>query len=326
MINILVTGGAGYIGSHTVRALLKANYNVVVLDNLSTGFEVALPIGTVFKKGDVRNEFFLNQIMREQKFDAVIHLAAKLNVQESTTKPLEYFENNTYGMLTLLKSMEKHEIKRIVFSSTAAVFGNLVQNRPLIEDDEKKPLNPYGESKLASEKILESVSQLGNVKFCTLRYFNVAGGALDGLNGQRTAKAYHLIHLSTQKAARKLPFLEIFGTDYSTEDGTCVRDYIHVEDIADIHVLALQSLLQGAPSASYNCGYGTGYTVREVISVVQKISGYQFKVRESLRRAGDPAFLVADSSKLKNVLGWKPLRQDLEIICKTAYQWEMKNK
>ncbi len=324
MSRILVTGGAGYIGSHTVTALVNAGHKVVALDNLVTGFKEAIDSTVDFVFGDIRDEALLSQIISEKKIEAVVHLAALLNVKESKDFPLEYYENNTFGLLSVLKAMQKNNIDQIVFSSTAAVFGDTVQDRTISENDAQCPINPYGESKLASEKILKTMSDLGKIRFCILRYFNVAGAALDGQNGQRTKNAYHLVHLGAQAALKKRDQIEIFGTDYPTKDGTCIRDYIHVEDLANVHVLALNSLLEGASSEYYNCGYGFGYSVREILSTIQKVSVSNFKVIESPRRPGDPASLVADSTRLKSNLNWKPKYSDIDIICKTALDWENK--
>ncbi len=321
-MKILVTGGAGYIGSHTANRLLQNGFEVVVLDNLTTGFREAVPAGAKFIQGDVRNEAQLTQVLREENISAVIHFAAKLNVKESTFKPLDYYENNTVGVLAMAKAMQATGVKHIVFSSTAALFGDKVQDRAIVEDDLKAPLNPYGNSKLMSEYILSDASSTGALTYCALRYFNVAGAADDGKNGQRTADAFHLIHLGVQAAIGKRKQLQLFGTDYPTPDGTCVRDYIHVEDLADIHLLALKHLLAGGASDCFNCGYGFGYSVKEVIKMIKNVSGADFPVIESERRPGDAASLVADSSKLKSKLGWKPQRANLDLICKSAYEWE----
>ncbi|MEK2690477.1 UDP-glucose 4-epimerase GalE [Bdellovibrio sp. GT3] len=321
-MKILVTGGAGYIGSHTANRLLESGFEVVIFDKLTTGFRNAVPSNAKFIEGDIRNEAFLADVLISEKIDAVIHFAAKLNVKESTLKPLDYYDNNTGGVLTLLKAMETAKVQRIVFSSTAAIFGDKVQDRAIFEDDPKAPLNPYGYTKLMSEQILQDASNVGSIKYCALRYFNVAGASDSGNNGQRTADAFHLIHLGVQAAIGKRKNLQLFGTDYPTKDGTCVRDYIHVEDLADIHLLALQYLLAGGDSNYFNCGYGFGYSVREVIEMIKKVSNTDFPVIEGERRPGDAASLVADSSKLKSVLNWKPKRADLELICRSAYQWE----
>ncbi|WP_413294155.1 UDP-glucose 4-epimerase GalE [Bdellovibrio sp. HCB185ZH] len=321
-MKILVTGGAGYIGSHTANRLLKNGFEVVVFDNLTTGFREAVPKGAKFIQGDVRSEEHLTQVLRDEKISAVIHFAAKLNVKESTFKPLDYYENNTAGVLAMAKAMQTVGVKHIVFSSTAALFGDKVQDRGIVEDDPKSPLNPYGNSKLMSEYILSDAASTGALTYCALRYFNVAGASDDGENGQRTADAFHLIHLGVQAAIGKRKQLQLFGNDYPTPDGTCIRDYIHVEDLADIHLLALKHLLAGGESDYFNCGYGFGYSVKEVIKMIKTVSGADFPVIESERRPGDAASLVADSAKLKSKLGWKPQRADLNLICKSAYQWE----
>jgi UDP-glucose 4-epimerase len=321
-MKVLVTGGAGYIGSHTVNRLLQEKFEVVVFDNLTTGFREAVPGKAKFIQGDIRNLESLTQVMKDEGIGAVIHFAAKLNVKESTIKPLDYYENNTVGVLNLVKAMKAAAVKHVVFSSTAALFGDKVQERSIVEDDEKAPLNPYGYSKLMSEQILSDASAVGDLTYCALRYFNVAGAADDGKNGQRTADAFHLVHLGVQAAVGKRKQLQLFGTDYPTPDGTCVRDYIHVEDLADIHLLALNYLIKGGASNWFNCGYGFGYSVREVISMIKKVSGADFPVIESERRPGDASSLVADSSKLKKLLQWSPKRANLEKICRDAYEWE----
>lgn len=321
-MRIFVTGGAGYIGSHTVNRLLQKNFEVVVYDNLSTGFREAVPSGAEFIQGDVRNENELCNALKRQSVDAIIHFAAKLNVKESTLKPIEYYETNTIGMINVLKAMKSASVENIVFSSTAALFGDNIQERSIHEEDSKLPLNSYGQSKMMSEQILKDESELGRMRYCALRYFNVAGASDDGLNGQRTADAFHLIHLGVQAATKKRTQLSLFGTDYPTPDGTCIRDYIHVEDLADIHVLALEHLLRGGKSEAFNCGYGFGYSVRDVIDMIKKVSGADFPVVESDRRPGDAASLVANSSKLRSLLGWNPKRADLETICRSAFEWE----
>ncbi|MBO9668237.1 MAG: UDP-glucose 4-epimerase GalE [Bdellovibrio sp.] len=323
-MKILVTGGAGYIGSHTAKCLLNAGHQVTVFDNLTTGFQQAVPDKAHFIRGDVRDASFLESVMKTEKVDGVVHFAAKLNVKESTFKPLEYYENNTAGVMAVVCAMKSAGVKPIVFSSTAALFGDKVQDRAIQEDDPKEPLNPYGYSKLMSEQVLKDCSAAGDIRYCALRYFNVAGASDDGQNGQRTADAFHLIHLGVQAAVGKRSNLQLFGTDYPTPDGTCIRDYIHVEDLAEIHSLAVKYLLGGGESNYFNCGYGFGYSVREVIQMIKKVSKTDFPVIEAERRPGDAASLVADSRKLKQQLGWEPKRADLELICRSAYEWEKK--
>lgn len=325
-MKVLLTGGAGYIGSHTAKVLSQAGYQPVIYDNLSTGFLEAVPADFQLIKGDVRDKAKLTQVLSSEKIQAVIHFAAKLSVKESVLKPLEYYDTNTGGMIALLESMQAAQVKNIVFSSTAALFGDAIQNRPIREDDVKSPLNPYGTSKLMSELILEDARQTEAIRYCSLRYFNVAGASEDLSGGQRTIDASHLIHLGVQAATGKRAFLELFGTDYPTKDGSCIRDYIHVQDLADIHLLALNKLLKDGISTHYNCGYGVGYSVREVIAMIKKVSGVDFKVVESLRRQGDASSLIADSSKLKKELNWQPKRNSLELICRTAYEWEIRAK
>lgn len=322
MAKILVTGGAGYIGSHTSQQLLKNGHEVVIFDNLSTGFRAALPLGTKFIEGDVRDTALLQKNLQLHQIEAVIHFAAKLNVKESTLKPLEYFENNTQGVISVLRACQDVGVEKLVFSSTAALFGDLTQNRNIREEDPKQPLNPYGDSKLLSECIIRDTALATSLRYVFLRYFNVAGAAMDGTNGQRTADAYHLVHLASQAATGKRNELAVFGTDYPTADGTCIRDYIHVDDLAHIHALALQHLLAGGSSQEFNCGYGHGYSVKEVIETMKQVSGTDFKTVLADRRPGDAAFLVADSTKLRSVLNWQPQYDDIRLICRSAYEWE----
>lgn len=324
MSKILVTGGAGYIGSHTAQKLLDSGFEVVVYDNITTGFQEAIPHKAQFIRGDVRDRELLSCVMAENDISAVVHFAAKLNVAESVRQPLEYYDNNTMGVLSLAQACEKNKVDKIVFSSTAAVYGDQVQEGNILESSPKGPLNPYGHSKLFSEQILVDQEKSAGLRSVRLRYFNVAGGAMDGKNGQRTANAYHLIHLASQAAVGKRQQLSIFGTDYPTADGTCVRDYIHVEDLADIHVIGVKYLLDGGQSDVFNCGYGQGYSVKEVIETVKKVSPRDFPVILEGRRPGDPARLVADSSKLQKNLNWQPRLNDLTKICKTAIEWEAK--
>ena len=324
MANVLVTGGAGYIGSHTVRKLLGAGHKIVIFDNLSTGFKEAIHPQAEFVLGDVKDATALSAAMKQYNIDSIIHFAAKLNVKESTFKPLDYYENNTLGVISVIKAAQENNIERLVFSSTAALFGDLTQDRTIAEDDPKLPLNPYGYTKLFSEQIIRDAASASSLRYIFLRYFNVAGAAIDGSNGQRTADAFHLVHLASQAATGTKPQLAVFGTDYPTPDGTCIRDYIHVEDLANIHVLALQHLLDNGSSNEFNCGYGFGYSVKEVIDTMKEVTGVDFKVVQAERRPGDAASLVANSSKLKNLLKWQPQYADLKLICKTAYEWEKK--
>lgn len=321
-MKVLVTGGAGYIGSHTVQALLNANHQVVVFDNLSTGFKSAIPAGVEFVPGDVCNQQQLLEAMLQFKVEAVIHFAAKLIVPESIEKPIEYYQNNTAGVLSLAQACVTAKIDKVVFSSTAAVYGDVASSDIISEDSATAPLNPYGWSKLMSEQILRDCEKPFGLRSVCLRYFNVAGASVDGKNGQSTKNATHLIKVASEAACEKRAAVSIFGTDYLTPDGTGVRDYIHVEDLADLHVLALDYLSNGGKSEFFNCGYGHGFSVREVIDMVRKVSGKEFRVKEEPRRAGDAAQLVANSAKVKKAFNWQPKRNDLELICRTAYEWE----
>lgn len=324
MANILVTGGAGFIGSHSAKKIIHAGHNVIVFDNVTTGFREAIPKEAAFILGDVCDTLLLSRIIKDHKIDAVVHFAAKLNVEESIRLPLEYYKNNTGGVLSLVHACKDNSIDKIVFSSTAAVYGDNTQTGNITEDSPKGAINPYGHSKYFSEQILRDAEKAYGIRSIIFRYFNVAGAALDGTNGQRTAAAYHLIHLASLAAVGKRSQLSVYGSDYPTTDGTCVRDYIHVEDLADIHALGVTSLLQGGVSDVYNCGYGAGFSVLEVIAAMKSVSGVDFPVIPTGRRPGDPARLVADSTKLQKVLKWVPQRNDIELICRTAYDWERK--
>lgn len=323
-MNILVTGGAGYIGSHTAQALLNSGHQIIIFDNTTTGFLEAIPLGAKFVRGDVRKRDLLVDVLKKYSIEAVVQFAAKLIVPESIEKPMEYYENNTMGVLALTQACVEANVKMVVFSSTAAVYGDVKIDGLITEESPKAPLNPYGSSKLMSEQILRDCEAPHGLRSVCLRYFNVAGAAEDGKNGQRTANATHLIKVASQAACGKRASVGIFGTDYPTPDGTGVRDYIHVEDLADLHVLALNYLNEGGKSEIFNCGYGHGFSVREVIDTVKKVSGVDFKVEEQPRRAGDAATLVADSSKVRKAFNWTPKRDNLELICKTAYEWEKK--
>nr|BFD59373.1 UDP-glucose 4-epimerase GalE [Bdellovibrio sp. CKG001] len=323
-MRVLVTGGAGYIGSHTVRALLDAHHQVVIIDNISTGFEEAVPAGAELVCADVRDKGVVADIIKNYGTEAVVHFAAKLVVPESLEKPIEYYDNNTMGALSVIQACVENNVSKFVFSSTAAVYGDVAGGSLVTEGAASIPLNPYGSSKLMSEQILRDCEKPYGIRSVCLRYFNVAGAAESGQNGQRTKNATHLIKVASEAACGKRASVGIFGTDYPTPDGTGVRDYIHVEDLADLHVLALQYLNEGGKSEIFNCGYGHGFSVREVINTVKKVSGVDFKVEEQPRRAGDAATLVADSSKVRKAFNWTPKRDNLELICRTAYEWEKK--
>lgn len=321
---ILVTGGAGYIGSHTVRKLIDSDFDVVVFDNLSTGFKDSIPSQCTFIQGDTLNYDDLGKVMTAHKFEAILHFAAKLIVPESVAEPIMYYENNVFGIINLIKAAKEHQINKIVFSSTAAVYGDSETQTPADEKSPVKPITPYGWSKLMSEQILSDSDKAYGVKSVCLRYFNVAGAQVDGKNGQKTKQATHLFKVAAEAACGSRKNVDIFGDDYKTADGTGVRDYIHVEDLANIHVLALKYLISGGSSEIFNCGYGTGYSVKQVLEAMKKVSGVQFKTEIKPRRAGDPGLLVADTAKVKTILHWVPLYNNLELIAKTTYDWEKK--
>lgn len=318
---ILVTGGAGYVGSHTADALIKSGFNVVIVDNLSTGFSELLHPQARFFQISLSETEKLEDIITREKISGVIHFAAKIIVPESIIHPLDYYENNTHGVLSTLRACQATGVKNFVFSSTAAVYGN--SSAELIsEQTSTAPINPYGFSKLFSEQIIRDTELEFGLKSIIFRYFNVAGASESQIYGQRSKTASHLIKIACEAACGKRPSMSITGTDYPTKDGTGVRDYIHVEDLAEAHVLAMKYLLDGGKSDLFNCGYGHGYSVREVINCIKRVTNTNFEVIEAARRSGDTAQLVANSTKLRNQLGWVPRRDNLELICKSAYQYE----
>jgi UDP-glucose 4-epimerase len=321
MSNVLVTGGAGYIGSHTAYALLDRGENVVVLDNLSTGVRSLVSEKADFINGDVADRTLLRQILTGKTIDAIIHFAGSIVVPESVEQPLRYYANNTLATHGLIEEAIAAGVGRFVFSSTAAVYGQPEAN-PIPEASPLNPMSPYGRSKLMTEWMLEDASRASHLRYVALRYFNVAGADPKGRTGQSTPRATHLIKRAAQAVLGRIPHLEIFGTDYATRDGTGVRDYIHVSDLAEAHLLALDALRGGADSSVYNCGYGHGTTVREIVSTMEKVSGKQLPTRESPRRAGDPPALVADPAKIKSSLRWQPRHDDLETIVRSALEWE----
>ena len=317
---ILVCGGAGYIGSHAVHALVEKGEQVVIVDNLQTGHRGALNPAATFYEGDIRDAAVLDKIFTENKIEAVIHFAANSLVGERVEKPLLYFNNNVYGMQVLLEAMVRHGVDKIVFSSTAAVYGE-PKRVPIHEDDETCPTNTYGETKLTMEKMMKWVSRANGVRYVSLRYFNAAGALPDGSIGEDHATETHLIPLILQVPTGRRDHITVFGDDYPTPDGTCLRDYIHVVDLADAHVLALEYLRKGGASDIFNLGNGQGFSVKEMIAAAEKATGRSIKVEIGARRAGDPAQLIASSEKARSVLGWKPQFTDVEQVIGTAWRW-----
>lgn len=321
-MKIFITGGAGYIGSHMVAALAEKGFDILVYDNLSTGYADALLSGKLVV-GDLGDVQLLRSTLRDFKPDAVMHFAAFSQVGESVREPLSYYRNNSVNAVSLLDAMTTEGIKNFIFSSTAAVYGN-PERMPITEDQAISPINPYGWSKAFVEKILEDVSRVRDFRYISLRYFNAAGADALARIGERHDPETHLIPLILKTAKGERESLAIHGTDYPTPDGTCIRDYIHVTDLADAHVQALEYLFAGGKSDIFNCGYGHGYSVREVVNAARAVSGINFPVKETPRREGDPPVLVADSSKIKRTLNWRPRFDDLHLIIKTAWEWEKK--
>jgi len=319
-MKVLVTGGAGYIGSHVVRQLAEAGHDIVVFDNLSTGYRWAVTAGELVV-GDLADEDAIEYLFSQHRFEAVLHFAANIVVPESVANPLKYYSNNTRNTLNLLKAVERYQVPYMVFSSTAAVYG-MPEQTVLTEDLPLAPINPYGASKMMSERMIMDLASASELNYVILRYFNVAGANPDGLLGQATPEATHLIKVASECVTGQREGMSVFGTDYDTRDGTCVRDYIHVEDLAKAHVMALDYMAKGGDSQVLNCGYGRGFTVREVIDVVKQESGVDFPVQETDRRAGDPAALMADNARIKKTLGWQPGYDDLNTIVRTALAWE----
>jgi UDP-glucose 4-epimerase len=319
---ILVTGGAGYIGSHTIKQLGEAGYDIVVYDNLSTGNTDALTYGKL-AFGDLADRSQLERVFGVHDFDAVLHFAASISVPESIVKPLAYYSNNTANTLNLLHCCQQFGVHKFIFSSTAAVYGQPEVN-PITEDTLPQPLNPYGSSKLMSERLIRDYAIASDLRYVILRYFNVAGAEIGGTLGQTGKKASHLIKVACDAALGQRPNVGIFGTDFDTPDGTGIRDYIHVDDLARAHVDALAYLESDRSSQILNCGYGQGYSVRQVIDKVKEISGVDFTVIEAERRAGDPACVIAASDRIVKTLGWSPRYNDLDTIVRTALDWEKK--
>ncbi|MBP1153411.1 MULTISPECIES: UDP-glucose 4-epimerase GalE [unclassified Paenibacillus] len=316
---ILVTGGAGYIGSHTVAELLAKEEDVVVVDSLQQGHREAVLGGKLYV-GDIRDGDFLDTVFKENDIDAVIHFAANSLVGESMQKPGKYYHNNVYGTLCLLDKMNEYGVKKIVFSSTAATYGE-PEHIPILETDRTLPTNAYGETKLAMERMMHWFDTAHGIKYVSLRYFNAAGAHEGGRIGEDHSPETHLVPIILQVALGQRPHLSIFGDDYATPDGTCIRDYIHVTDLADAHILAVEKLRSGGDSGVYNLGNGKGFSVKEVLDIARDVTGHPIPAVMEARRAGDPAILVASSERTKAELGWKPKRDDLKQIIASAWNW-----
>jgi UDP-glucose 4-epimerase len=333
-MHILVTGGAGYIGSHVVKQLLEeTDHDVTIIDNLSTGHQTTLDtlehIALESKNGDLRfyhadlsNFAEVEKIFLANRFDAVMHFAASIVVPESIENPLKYYMNNTVNTTNLIRLCNEYKVNKFIFSSTAAVYGE-PEIVPVSETTPALPINPYGMSKLMSERVLQDTADANSdFSFVILRYFNVAGADIHNRIGQSFPNATHLIKVAVQTALAQREKISVFGTDYDTPDGTCIRDYIHVDDLASAHLRALEYLSEGNQSDIFNCGYGHGFSVYEVIDTIKRLSGVDFSVETAPRRAGDPGFLISDNTKIKSYLKWNPIHNDLTLICKTALAWE----
>lgn len=319
-MTILVLGGAGYIGSHTVYELIDNGEDVVIIDNLLTGHKEAIHPKARFYKGDIRDREFLDDVFKKEKIDTVIHFAACSLVGESMEKPLKYYDNNLCGTKILLDSMVANGIDKIVFSSTAATYGE-PEKVPILETDRTEPTNTYGETKLSMEKMFKWVGKAHGLRYVSLRYFNACGAHISGQIGEDHNPESHLIPLILQVPNGKREYISIFGDDYDTKDGTCVRDYIHVTDLAQAHILAVKYLQSGNESNIFNLGNGVGFTVKEVIDTARKVTSHPIPAKITPRRAGDPAQLIASSEKAKEILGWTPEHNSLEEIISTAWNW-----
>ena len=320
--SVLVTGGAGYIGSHAVLALLDAGWSVAVIDNLTTGFRFAVPEAVAFYEGDIEDRDLLARIIAEQGIGAIMHFAGSIVVPESVENPLKYYHNNTVKSRALIEAAVAGGVPHFIFSSTAATYG-MPEVSPVTEDSPKKPINPYGWSKLMTEQMLGDTAAAHPINFCALRYFNVAGADPQARSGQSTAGATHLIKVACEAATGKRDGVSVFGTDYDTPDGTGVRDYIHVSDLAAAHVLALEELIdQPERSLTMNCGYGRGFSVMEVLDAVDRVTNRTITRRMEPRRAGDPDSLISDPSRIRATLPWRPQHADLDEIITHALQWE----
>lgn len=319
----MVTGGAGYIGSHVTLALQEAGWDVVVIDDLSAGRREAVPAAVPFIQGDVGDPVTISAAMAAHRPDAVLHFAGSIVVSESVTDPLKYYRNNTSASRTLIEAAVNAGVSAFLFSSTAATYG-VPTCVPIDEETPTAPINPYGTSKLCTEFVLRDVAAAAPMRYVALRYFNVAGADPGGRTGQTTPISTHLIKIACEAVVGKRRYFEIYGDDYPTPDGTCIRDYIHVSDLAKAHVVAINYLAEGGESAIFNCGYGHGYSVKEVVDVVRAVADRPLDVRMAPRRPGDPPALVADSTKLRTRLGWQPQYDDLRFIVETALTWERK--
>ena len=319
-MTVLVLGGAGYIGSHTVYALIEKGEDVVIIDNLETGHIEAVHPQARFYQGDIRDRAFVDSVLDKEKIDAVIHFAANSLVGESMTNPLKYYDNNVNGTKVLLQSMVAHGLNKIVFSSTAATYGE-PESVPILETDKTEPTNAYGETKLAMEKMFKWTDNAHGMKYVSLRYFNACGAHVSGEIGEAHSPETHLIPLILQVPLGQREAISIYGDDYPTADGTCIRDYIHVTDLAQAHILAVEYLMKGNDSNIFNLGNGIGFTVKEVIDTARKVTGHPIPATVTPRRAGDPAQLIASSDKARSVLGWNPQHADLEEIISSAWKW-----
>ncbi|TDL32940.1 UDP-glucose 4-epimerase GalE [Jeotgalibacillus sp. S-D1] len=319
-MTILVTGGAGYIGSHAVLTLKRQNKDVVIIDSLQTGHQGAIDQDTPYYEGDLRDSEFLDRVFSAHSIDAVIHFAANSLVGESVTDPLKYYDNNVGGAISLLQAMNRHEVKKIIFSSTAATYGE-PESELIDENDPTVPTNPYGETKLVIEKMLKWAGNAYGIHSISLRYFNVAGADMEGEKGEDHNPETHLIPIVLQVALGQREKISIFGNDYPTPDGTCIRDYIHVQDLVDAHLLALDKLEKSPQTAVNNLGNGQGFSVMEVIETARRITGHDIPASIEKRREGDPAMLVASAERAGKELGWRPKHPDLETIIQSAWQW-----
>lgn len=324
-MQVLVTGGAGYIGSHAVKVLLEKGYEVVVVDNLATGHKEAVDNNAKLYVGDIADEAFMHQVFTENDIKGVIHFAAFSLVGESMTNPYKYYENNVSKTNHLLKSMIEHNVKNLVFSSTAATYGE-PEKTPIEETDPQVPTNVYGQTKLAMEHMIGWYGKVHGLNSVALRYFNVAGAIEDGSIGEAHNPETHLIPIILQVANGKREKISVFGDDYPTKDGTCIRDYIHVLDLCDAHVLALEYLFKGNPSDNFNLGSGEGFSVLEMIEAARRVTSHPIPAQISERRAGDPAVLIASSAKARKVLGWNPIRENIEIMIRDAWCWEQNKR